>query len=540
VAYPAGMQESLARLEATRSRRSKEHFPRLSPEDKMRLLESCHPDYRPAAFAAIAVGRNKGEKAPKELVRLFHGRGIVDPDRFDLSAVDRDVDVLVIGAGGGGATAAIFAHAAGARVLMTTKLRTGDSNTTMAEGGIAAAVHPNDTPMLHYIDTIGGGRYANLPDLVSTLVLDAPSIVQWLESLGVMFDRAPDGRLAATIAGGHSRYRVSSCKDYSGLELMRVLRDEIRNREIEVLEFTPAVDLVLDDHGHCAGAILLNLDTYEFSLVRAKATILATGGLGRLHVQDFPTTNHYGATADGLVMGYRAGAKMIYLDTVQFHPTGVVWPEQMFGWLISEVLRGKGAQLVNREGSRFIHELESRDTVSSAIIRECDQRDKGIKSPTGAVGVWLDVPLIDVASGKGTIRRHLAGIYRRFKQYDIDVEREPILVYPTQHYQNGGILIDRDGRTSVPGLYAVGEVSGGVQGRNRLGGNSLTDIFVFGRRAGMHAGATFGDVVLGQLTLEHLRNYRRELEASGACEEVRSPMLLPDYTRPETKSRKYQ
>lgn len=538
--YPSGMQESLARLEATRSRRAREHFPRLSPEDKTRLLESYHPDYRDGAFATIAVGKNKGEKAPKELARLLHGRSLVDPDRFDLTAVDHDVDVLVIGAGGGGATAAIFAQEAGARVLLTTKLRHGDSNTTMAEGGIAAAVHPNDTPMLHYIDTVGGGRYANLPDLVSTLVLDAPVIVEWLESLGVMFDRTADGRLAASIAGGHSRYRVSSCKDYSGLELMRVLRDEVRNREIEVLEFSPAVELVLDDRGRCAGAILLNLDTYEYSLVRAKATILATGGLGRLHVQDFPTTNHYGATADGLVIGYRAGAEMIYLDTVQYHPTGVVWPEQMFGWLISEVLRGKGAQLVNSEGSRFIHELESRDTVSSAIIRESDDRKKGIKSPTGAVGVWLDVPLIDVASGKGTIRRHLAGIYRRFKQYDIDVEREPILVYPTQHYQNGGILIDREGRTSVPGLYAVGEVSGGVQGRNRLGGNSLTDIFVFGRRAGMDAGGTCKDVALGHLTLEHLRTYQRELVEAGAREDITSPMLLPDYTRPETRSRKYQ
>jgi len=284
----------------------------------------------------------------------------------------------------------------------------------------------------------------------------------------------------------------------------------------------------------------LNLDTNEYSLVRAKTTILATGGLGRLHVQDFPTTNHYGATADGLVIGYRAGAEFIYMDTVQFHPTGVAWPEQMFGWLISEDLRGRGAQLVDAVGKRFIHELEPRDTVSSAIIRECDERGLGIKTPTGAMGVWLDVPLIDEFKGKGTVRNHLAGIYRRFQQYDIDIEREPILVCPSQHYQNGGILIDREGRTSIPGLYAVGEVSGGVQGRNRLGGNSLVDILVFGRRAGMHAGRECKDVALGQLTLDHVRNHQRELEVSAARVETKSPMILPDYTRPEVKLRKYQ
>ncbi|MBI4321165.1 MAG: FAD-binding protein [Chloroflexi bacterium] len=534
------MQESLARLEATRPRRAKERVARLSPEEKTRLLEAFHPDYRPAAFAEIAVGKNRGGGVPNELVRLLHGRPIVDADRFDLMTVDHDVDVLVIGGGGGGTTAAIFAHQAGARVLMATKLRHGDSNTTMAEGGIAAAVQPNDTPMMHYVDTIGGGRYNNLPELVSTLVLDAPIIVEWLESLGAIFDRNPDGTLAAGIAGGHSRHRLSSCKDYSGLELMRTVRDEARNRQIEVLEFSPVVELVLDDSGACAGAILLNLDTQEYSLVRARTTILATGGLGRLHVQDFPTTNHYGATADGLVLGYRAGAELIYMDTVQFHPTGVAWPEQMFGWLISEDLRGRGAQLVNAEGNRFIHELESRDTVSSAIIRECGDRGRGVKSPTGAYGVWLDAPLIDAVKGKGTIRSHLAGIYRRFQQYNIDVEREPILVYPSQHYQNGGLLIDREGRTGVANLYAVGEVSGGVQGRNRLGGNSLCDIFVFGRRAGLHAGSACRDVKPGKLSLDHLRSYRRELEMAGVLMEASSPMILPDYTRPETKSRKCQ
>ncbi|MBI4322135.1 MAG: FAD-binding protein [Chloroflexi bacterium] len=534
------MQASLARLEATRPQRAKQHFARLSPEDKTHLLESHHPDYRSDAFAEILVGKNKGGKAPRELVRLLHGRSLIDPCRIDLSTVDHDVDVLVIGAGGGGATAALFAHESGASVLVATKLRLGDSNTTMAEGGIAAAVYPNDTPMMHYVDTMGGGRYANLPDLVSTLVLDAPLIVEWLEGLGVMFDRRPDGDLAATIAGGHSRFRVSSCKDYSGLEVMRVIRDEIRNQAIEVEEFSAAVELLLDDRGRCAGAVLLNLDTNVYSIVRAKATILATGGLGRLHVQDFPTTNHYGATADGLVIGYRAGAEMVYVDTVQFHPTGVAWPEQMFGWLISEVLRGKGAQLVNRDGQRFIHELESRDTVSSAIIRECDERQCGINSPTGAMGVWLDVPLIDVVSGKGTITHHLAGICRRFQQYNIDVEREPILVYPTQHYQNGGILIDREGRTNVPNLYAAGEVSGGVHGRNRLGGNSLTDIFVFGRRAGLHAGQMCKDVRPAPLSLEHVRTFQRELEMAGVALDVKSPMLLPDYTRPETQARKFQ
>jgi aspartate oxidase len=342
-------------------------------------------------------------------------------------------------------------------------------------------VRPDDNPYMHFLDTIGGGHYTNVPEIVRALVLDGPEVADWLMDLGVMFDFEEDGTLKVNHCGGHSRKRMLSCKDLTGLELMRVLRDEIKNREIPYMEFTPAVEILLDDEGHCAGAVLYNMETEEFFTVKAKAVILASGGIGRLHIQQFPTTNHYGATADGLVIAYRAGAELIHMDSIQYHPTGVVWPEQLLGQLITEVMRGHGAQLVNVDGNRFINELECRDTCASACIRECVDRKKGVVTPTGMEGVWLDTPLIP------GIDKHFVGIYQRFKKYNIDISQEPILIFPTQHYQNGGLKITPHGETTVPGLYAAGEVSGGVQGKNRLAGNSLLDIFVFGRRSAKHA-----------------------------------------------------
>ncbi len=528
--YPESMRPSLKLLEASRAERMREVVPRMDPDEKNALLQAFHPDFRTEGMRAVRVGPNAGDRMPHEFADQLEARSRIDPDTYDLSRVDEDVDVLVIGGGGGGSTAALVAQEHGAPVLLATKLRHGDSNTTMAEGGIAAASHPHDNPYLHYLDTLGGGRYMNKPDLVEALVMDAPWVLDWLSRLGVMFDRDPDGTLICSLAGGQSRRRIHSAKDYSGLEMMRVLRDECRNREIPVMEFAPAVELLKDADGRCAGAILQNLDTGRYLTVRAKAVILATGGIGRLHILGFPTTNHYGATADGLVIAYRAGAKLLYMDAIQYHPTGAAWPEQMLGWLCTEALRGTGAHLVNAEGKRFINELETRDATSSAILREVNHRKKGVRTPAGNEGVWLDTPIIDMIAQKGKIERLFAGLVRRFRNYGIDMVREPLFVYPTQHYQNGGVdMVDATGRSGVPNLFLAGEVAGGVQGRNRLGGNSLVDIFVFGRRAGQAAAEIAKETTPGSLTLRHVTEHHAALAHVGILNGKVSPLLLPDY-----------
>ena len=531
--YPESMRASMRLVEATRAVRMREAFPRMDPDQKTALLQEFHPDFRAAGMRPIRVGPNAGDRVPNEFADQLEARSRIDPETFELSGIDFDVDVLVIGGGGGGSTAALVAQENGARVLLATKLRHGDSNTTMAEGGIAASSHLHDNPALHFLDTMGGGRYMNKRDLVQALVLDAPVVLDWLMKLGVMFDREPDGTLTCSLAGGQSRKRIHSAKDYSGLEMMRVLRDQCRNRDIPVLEFSPAVELLTDETGQCAGAVLRNYDTGRYVVVRARTVILATGGIGRLHILGFPTTNHYGATADGLVIAYRAGARLLYMDAIQYHPTGAAWPEQMLGWLCTEALRGTGAHLVNAEGQRFINELETRDATSSAILREVNHRKKGIVTPAGIEGVWLDTPIIDRIGYKGKIHRLFAGLERRFNGYGIDMIKEPLFVYPTQHYQNGGVdMVNPTGTSSVPNLFLAGEVAGGVQGRNRLGGNSLVDIFVFGRRAGLAAAEQAKKTTLGRLGLRHVTAYHKALKEAGIDNGQVSPLLLPDYVVP--------
>jgi succinate dehydrogenase / fumarate reductase flavoprotein subunit len=309
---------------------------------------------------------------------------------------------------------------------------------------------------------------------------------------------------------------------------MKTLRDEIRNLGIEVLEFSPVCELLTDGNGMCTGAVLYNLETGEYAAVRSKTTIIATGGSGRLHVQGFPTTNHYGATGDGIVLGYRAGAKLIYLDSVQYHPTGAVFPEQILGLLVTEKMRGLGAHLLNKNGERFVYELETRDVVSAAIIREC-HIGNGVEISPERFGVWLDTPMIEIVNGPGTIEKNVPAMVRQYKRFDIDIRKEPILVYPTQHYQNGGILIDEYGRTSVRNLYSIGEMGGGVHGRNRLMGNSLLALFVYGRVAGKHAALRSKEVGFGKITLRHLDEYEKKLKRLHVPTHRRSPMLLPDY-----------
>lgn len=517
-----------------------EEFSRMSLDEAEAILKKYHPDYKEEGRRELKVGPSKGYQIAQEFADLLEAWSRINPDKIDLSRVDIETDVLIIGGGGAGTAAALLAEQNGAKVIVATKLRHGDANTMMAEGGIQAATKiEKDSACMHYLDTLGGGHFKNEPELVRILVTQAPEILRWLEGLGVMFDKFPDGRLHTLLGGGTSRKRMHSCGDITGIEIMRDIRDEARNREnITVLEFAPAIELVLNEHGHCAGAILYNLETEEYSVVKARATILATGGCGRLHIQGFMTTNHYGATADGIVLGYRAGLKLKLLHTVQYHPTGVVYPEQLEGILVTEKFRGAGANLVNIDGEQFVNEREPRDVESAAIIRECLERGKGVPTPTEKLGVWLDSPMIDTLMGEGAVEREFPGKFIVYRRFGIDISKEPMLIYPTLHYQNGGLEYNARGETSVPGLFIAGEVSGGVHGENRLIGNSLLDVLVFGRVAGESAADYAKDKARdGGLSLQHVEDYHRELEKSGIVTDRVTPILLPDYVNPEVRER---
>ena len=530
--FTAEMLESIKKVEATRAERMGKEPRRMTAEEKSELLKAYHPDYREAGFKEIKIGPNKGQKAPVELTNLLHSNSRLLNEKIDLTKIDYDVDVLVIGGGGAGASAAIEAHEAGANVMVVTKLRIGDANTMMAEGGIQAADKENDSPVQHYLDAFGGGHFAARPELLRRLVMEAPDAIQWLNKLGVMFDKDEDGRMVTTHGGGTSRKRMHACKDYSGAEIMRTVRDEVLNRKIPVVEFTSAVELIKDDKGQVAGAVLLNMETDDYLVARAKTVIIATGGAGRLHYQNFPTSNHYGATADGLILGYRAGAPLLYQDTIQYHPTGVAYPSQIFGALVTEKVRSLGAMLVNKDGEAYAHPLETRDVSASAIIREC-ANGKGVETPLGS-GVWLDTPMIEILGGEGTIEKRIPAMLRMYMNYGIDMRKQPILVYPTLHYQNGGLEIGGEGYTkAIPNLLVAGEAVGGIHGRNRLMGNSLLDIIVFGRNAGKAATKRAKETTLGEMNLDHIYQYAEMLKEADCAEEGVSPLLLPQYARHE-------
>jgi succinate dehydrogenase / fumarate reductase flavoprotein subunit len=527
------MRESIERVEATRPGRLEETWPMMTPAEKQEILQKFHPDYKPEGMRELRVGPGQGLRTPHELADLLEGHSLLRDVDLDLEQVDYDTDVLIIGGGGAGSAAALLAREEGAEVLMVTKLRHGDANTMMAQGGIQAADKANDSPIHHYLDVIGGGHFSNDPDLVEALVRDAPLAIAWLEDLGCMFDKEPDGTMVSIHGGGTSRKRMHSARDYSGAEIMRTLRDEVRSYpdDITVVEFAPAVELIMDDKGQVAGAVLLNLETAEHYVVRAKTTVLATGGSGRLHYQEFATTNHYGATGDGVVLAYRVGADVSFLDTMQYHPTGAAYPAQIVGLLVTEKVRGLGAQVCNIHGDQFVFPRETRDVEASAVIRECVERGNGVTTPTGFVGAWLDSPMIDLIHGPGTIEKELPAMVRQFARFGVDIVHDPILIYPTLHYQNGGVSLKPDGATSVPNLYGAGEISGGVHGRNRLMGNSLLEVTVYGRRAGRAAGRRAKEVVLGKPTLAHVAAWEKGLAEAGIETEVESPVLLPDYTR---------
>jgi len=534
--YPAELHESIAKVEASRPQRLHTSFPRLTPEAREEILRAYHPDYIQDAFRSLVLGPNRGDRTPRELADTLEGTALLPSDYNLKSEPDAVCDVLVIGGGGAGASAALLAQESGAQVLLATKLRFGDANTMMAQGGIQAADKDNDSPGLHYLDVVGGGAFSNDPELVEALVNDAPMVIAWLESLGVMFDKEPDGTMRTIHGGGTSRKRMHAARDYSGAEIMRTLRDEVRSRlngsssSIRIWEFRPTVELLLDSQGQAVGAILQDLDNGRWMRVQAKAVVIATGGSGRLHYQGFPTTNHYGATGDGLVLAYRAGAKLVFIDTMQYHPTGAAFPEQILGQLVTEKVRGLGAQVLNTEGEQFVYPLETRDVEAAAFIRECSERGLGVVTPTHQPAVWLDAPLIDLIHGPGTIARELPAMVRQYKRFDIDLVHEPILVYPTLHYQNGGVAILPDGSTGIPGLYVAGEAAGGIHGRNRLMGNSLLDICVFGRRAGIAAAAWACQVRTGAPTLQHVAAWERARQEAGMSDGLHSPVILPDYT----------
>ena len=528
--YTNEMLESMKKVEAARAENAAFEPRRMTAEEKDNLLKTYHPDYKQDEFSVLQIGPNKGEKVPTELAALLQAKSRVNPDEIDLEHPDYDTDVLIIGGGGAGASAAIEADNAGAKVMIVTKLRLGDANTMMAEGGIQAADKPNDSPAIHYLDAFGGGHFAAKPELLYRLVTEAPEAIQWLNDLGVEFDKDKDGTMITTHGGGTSRKRMHAAKDYSGAEIMRTLRDEVLNRGIPVVDFTAAIELILDEEGKAAGAVLLNMETKEILVAKAKTVIIATGGAGRLHYQGFPTSNHYGATADGLVLGYRAGAKLLYADTLQYHPTGAAYPEQIFGALVTEKVRSLGAKRINVDGEAFMHPLETRDVSAASIIRECSTNGKGVHTP-GGVGVWLDTPMIELKNGEGTIEKRIPAMLRMFGKYGIDIRKEPILVYPTLHYQNGGLDIAADNMTGVENLFVAGEAVGGIHGRNRLMGNSLLDIIVFGRSAGRNAGEKSKSVKIGKLTLDHVTRFEAEAEAAGIHSDIVSPKLLPNYAR---------
>jgi succinate dehydrogenase / fumarate reductase flavoprotein subunit len=542
--YPAAMRESIEKVAATRARRLQSGpVAAMSAAERETLLQEYHPDYKADKKRALAVGPSAGQWMPHEVADVFEAYPLLDPRSIDLSTPDLDVQVLILGGGGAATVAALFAHEEGiaaSDILIATKLRHGDCNTIMAQGGIQAADRAPDSPPIHYLDVLGGGHYTNNGELVRALVSDAPMIIDWHERLGILYDKV-DGRYLEAHGGGTSRMRMHSAKDYTGMELMRVVRDEVRNRGIPVLEFATAVELLLDEGGKAAGAVLMNLETEETMVVRARATVLATGGFGRLHIQGYPTTNHYGATADGLVLAYRAGVPVLDMDSVQYHPTGVAYPAAILGQLATEKLRNQGAEPVNASGEAFVYPLEPRDVEAAAIIRECYGNDGGVLTPSGIRGVWLDTPMIEEIHGKGTIKRRLAAMWMMWNRHGIDISVDPALVFPTLHYQNGGVQIDAQGATPVPGLFAGGEVAGGVHGKNRLMGNSLLDCNVFGRRAGISAARwARGDHAPGTLSLDHAARYARALEGAGVSRERRSPMILPDYRREAVLSRTLQ
>jgi len=449
-------------------------------------------------------------------------------------------DVLVIGAGGAGLRAAIEARAAGASVGLVCKSLLGKAHTVMAEGGIAASlanVDERDGWRVHFADTMRGGQYLNNWRMAELHAKEAPERVRELEAWGALFDRTADGRILQRNFGGHAYPRLAHVGDRTGLELIRTLQDYAIHQDIDVHMECTVVDL-LKDGDRVVGAFGFDRDRGRFKVFQAKAVVLATGGVGKAFRV---TSNSWEYTGDGHALAYRAGASLIDMEFVQFHPTGMVWPLSVAGILVTEGVRGEGGVLRNSEGKRFMFddipplyvnqtadneeegwrytqgdrdarrppELLTRDHVARCIVREIKE---GRGSPHG--GVFLDIAWIKekLQGSEEHIKRKLPSMYHQFKQLaGIDITNEPMEVGPTTHYIMGGIRVDPDSQMcEVPGLFAAGECAAGLHGANRLGGNSLSDLVVFGKRAGEHAAAFARENGAGKIAAELLETCSKE------------------------------
>src|SRR6187549_2389616 len=453
-------------------------------------------------------------------------------------------DVLIIGAGGAGLRAAIEAASSGVSVGLICKSLLGKAHTVMAEGGMAAAMANNDDRdswRVHFADTMRGGQYVNNWRMAELHAKEASDRVRELEGWGAVFDRTPDGRINQRNFGGHRYPRLAHVGDRTGLELIRTLQDHAVYTGMTVHMEHTVIDLILDK-GRAAGVLAYDRERGRFHVFNAKAIVLATGGLGRAYKI---TSNSWEGTGDGHALAYRAGAELIDMEFVQFHPTGMVWPPSVKGILVTEGVRGEGGVLKNSEGRRFMFddipenyrpqtasdaeegwrytqgdktarrppELLTRDHVARCIMREIKA---GRGSPHG--GVFLDIAWIKEKLGNAEeqIRRKLPSMYHQFKQLgDIDITKESMEVGPTTHYIMGGVRVDADTQmSSVPGLFAAGECAAGIHGANRLGGNSLSDLLVFGRRAGLYA-AKFAKSFGGSVSInnDQLDQYAHDLLA---------------------------
>jgi succinate dehydrogenase / fumarate reductase, flavoprotein subunit len=449
-------------------------------------------------------------------------------------------DVLVIGSGGAGLRAAIEASAAGVSVGMVCKCLLGKAHTVMAEGGIAAAlanVDDRDNWQVHFADTMRGGQYVNSWRMAELHAKEAPDRVRELEAWGAVFDRTNDGRILQRNFGGHKYPRLAHVGDRTGLEMIRTLQDHGVHRGIEV-HMEICILTLLKDGNRIAGAFGYDRERGRFKLFRAKAIILATGGIGKAYKI---TSNSWDCTGDGHALAYHAGAELIDMEFVQFHPTGMVWPPSVSGMLVTEGVRGEGGILTNKEGKRFMFgsipdnyksqtadtpeegwrycqgdknarrppELLTRDHVARCIVREIKE---GRGSPHG--GVYLDISWIKekLPNAEEHIKRKLPSMYHQFKALgDVDITREPMEVGPTTHYIMGGVHVDPDTEMSrVPGLFAAGECAAGINGANRLGGNSLSDLLVFGKRAGEFAARFARDNSLGKIDNDKIDIAARE------------------------------
>ncbi|HEY2654857.1 MAG TPA: FAD-binding protein [Solirubrobacteraceae bacterium] len=402
--------------------------------------------------------------------------------------ISHDYDVLVIGSGGSGLRAAIAAAEAGARTGLVCKSLLGKAHTVMAEGGVAASlgnVAPQDGWEVHFQDTMFGGKYLNNWHMAELHAKEAPDRVRELERWGAVFDRTPAGRMSQRAFGGHTYRRLVHIGDRTGLELIRTLQDKSVHSGVDVFMETTITRLIKDGD-RVVGCFGYQLPTGEEISFSARSLVLATGGSGRIYRV---TSNSQDCTGDGYALAYDAGAELIDMEFVQFHPTGMVFPAGVAGLLVTEAVRGEGGLLRNREGERFMErydakrmELSTRDVVARAIYTEVRE---GRGSPHG--GVLLDVSHLE----SDYVRKKLPSMYDQFLELaGVDITREPMEVGPTCHYFMGGIRVDGEtGETGVPGLFATGEATGGMNGANRLGGNSLSDLLVFGRRAGVGAAA---------------------------------------------------